>query len=195
MKNKKNDRKVIIVLVAVLLFMAVGFAAYTTTLKLGGGSSGTGTTATVKGSPWNVHYVTNTLDMSTGNVTATASNLTTDDFTFTVTLSKPGDKFIATWNVTNDGSITAYLNAVTMSTLSATQQNYLTYKITYDTTDASPNVFTQSQSGLSNKSLAASATKTIKLELEYNPNVTQANLPSSDDQVTINGSFQYDDAD
>ena len=190
MKSKKNDRKVIVVLVVALFFMAIGFAAYTTTLYIGGGASGSGTTATVKGSPWNVHYVTNSLDMTDSNVTATSSNLSDTDFTFTVTLNKPGDKFVAKWNVINDGSITAYLNAITMSTLTSTQQNYLTYKITYDSTD-----YTSSQASLTGKSLAASGTKQIILTLEYNPNVTQANLPTSDDIVTITGSFKYDDAD
>jgi len=190
MKSKKNDRKVIVVLVIALLVMAVGFAAYTTTLNLGGGTSGTGTTATVKGSPWNVHYVTNSLSTTGSNVTPDSSNLTATDYSFTVTLEKPGDKFVATWNVVNDGSITAYLNAITMNTLTSAQQNYLTYKITYDGTD-----YTGSQSGLSNLSLAANGTKTITLLLEYKPDVAQANLPASDDTITINGSFQYDDAD
>lgn len=189
MKGKKNERKVILILAIALLFMAVGFAAYEATLTYGGGSSGSGNTTTITANKWNIEYDTDSLQVTTGSVQpTTAASLTATDFTFAVTLAKPGDFYEATWTVTNNGTYNAKMDAITMlPALTAAQQNFLTYTVTYDTTD-----YSASASGL-NHTINAGATKTIKLRIEFKANTTAANLPENGDTLSIKGSFHYTD--
>ena len=190
MKSKRKDRKVIGILVVALLFMAVGFATYTSTLYIGG-ENGTGSTATIKKSKWSVHYVTSSLDETGKNIAdakVTTHTLGEDDFTFAVELSKPGDKYVAKWNVTNDGTYDAVLNAINMSTLTAAQQKYLKYTISYDGTE-----YTASNTSLA-LDLAVGGTKEIVLTLEYLKPDSSDDLPKTDDDVvTVSGSFVYNE--
>ena len=187
-KSKKSERKTIILLVAVLLFMAVGFAAYSQTLNIGGGTSGTSSKAVFKNA-WNVHYKTGTLQESgTATVTPTSS-LTATDFTFNVTLNKPGDTYVATWQVINEGTVKAKLTDINLSNLTDAQKKYVEYKLTYDST-----AYTASTSGLSNEIAANGGTKDVTLTITYKSPATQDELPKSDETITINGSLVYADA-
>ncbi len=187
MKNKKKDRKIILVLVVALLFMAVGFATYESTLTLGGGEGGS--TATMSKLSWDVHYVTSTLSDSntyTGQDAITTHTLGTDDFTFAVKLGKPGDTYTATWDVVNEGSFDAILKTINMSTLTTEQAKLLTYTIQYDGV-----TYTETTNNIG-KTLAVGASKTITLTLTYKK-PEQADLPSSDVPITVTGSFLFQD--
>ena len=198
MKNKKKDRKTILLLVIALLFMAVGFATYDATLNIGGGASGTGSTATLGASKFEIKYdttIATPLDESASNITLTGQDaqvtthsLTDTDFAFAVTLSKPGDKYVATWNVKNFGTIDAVMDAITMSTLTEEQARWLTYTVTYNGT-----TYSGSQSGLSH-ALNAGASHTVTLTLEYKTGIAQQYLPTSGASITVNGSLHYVDA-
>ena len=189
MKGKKNERKVILILAIALILMAVGFATYETTLYYGGGSSGSGNTTSITANKWQIIYVEDSLQETEGSVTpTTAANLTATDFTFAVTLAKPGDFYEATWTVKNNGTYNAKMDAITMlPALTAAQQNYLTYTVTYDGTN-----YSGSASSL-NHTIAANTTKTIKLRIEFKSNTTAANLPENGDSLSIKGSFHYTD--
>ncbi len=185
MEKKKNTQIFVIAILSVaLLFMSAGFAAFASTLNING-------TTTVKANTWSVHYVTNSYAETTGSVAATAHNLTTTDFTFTVTLDKPGDFYEATANVINDGTFNANMSSITMSTLSAAQQKYLIYTVTYDGHD-----FTASQSGLSYSLpfTSGSNTKAVKVRVEYDEPENSADLPQTDDTVTLTASLNFTQA-
>ena len=184
-KNKNTQILVIAVLSSAILFMSVGFATYASTLNING-------TATVKASKWSVHYVTNSYAESTNSVAATAHNITNTDFTFTATLAKPGDFYEATANVINDGTFNAQLSSITMSTLTAAQQKYITYKVYFD-----GNEFTASQTGLSHSLPYAtgSNTKVVKVRAEYIQPENSADLPQdADDPVTLTASLNFTQA-
>lgn len=183
MNNGKKTKGVMLLLVIAVILMTVGFAAYSQTLNINGN-------VTVKGSPWNVHYVNGTVTPSANSVTATAASVTNTDFTFTVTLEKPGDFYEATVTVKNEGTITAYLNKVTMSTLTTEQAKYLTYTVTYDST-----AYTQTTDGIDNVSLAANGTVPVKVRVEYKSNTAQADLPANDVTVQVSGSLDYSSED
>jgi len=181
-KHKNTQTLVIAVLAFAILFMSVGFAAYSSKLNING-------TATVKASKWSVHYVTNSYSESTGSNQATSHSITNTDFTFAVTLDKPGDFYEATVNVINDGTFDAKLTALTMSTLDAAQAKYLTYTVTYDGTS-----YTASQTGLTNllPYATGSNTKAVKVRLEYVQPENSADLPQDDPvDVTLTASLDY----
>lgn len=184
--KKKKERGVLLLLVVAVLIMTVGFALYATTLTITG-------TVNVKGSPWNVHYDTsygtNGISTTTGSVTATnpvIGGTNNTDFSFTVTLEKPGDFYEATLKAYNEGSMPAILKSITLGGVSAAQQAYLSYTVTYDGTP-----YTSTQTGLSD-TLAAGAKKDVKVRVEYLTPANQSDLPSSDVTVNVTGALLYE---
>lgn len=182
MKNtKRKESMVVLLLVAVIALMTVGFAAYTRTLNING-------TVTAKGSPWNVHYINNDITESANSVAATTKSVNDTNFAFTVTLEKPGDFYEATVNVKNEGTINAVLKKITMSSLTTEQAKYLTYTVTYNGT-----AYTATTDGLS-VALNAAATHPVKVRVEYKADALQDELPSSDTEVTVTGKLDYESA-
>lgn len=184
-KNKNTQILVIAILSFAILFMSVGFATYASTLNING-------TATVKANKWSVHYVTTSYDEAEGSVAASAHNLTNTDFTFTATLTKPGDYYEATASVINDGTFNAELTSITMSTLTPAQQKYLTYEVYFD-----GNKFEASQSGLSLSLPYAqnTNTKTVKVRAVYKTPENSSDLPqNADDPVTLTASLNFTQA-
>ena len=183
MANKKEkELGILLVLVMVLLTMTVGFALYATTLTIEG-------SVTVKGSPWNVHYESGEgkIVRTSGSKTPTQEVINTNDtnFAFTVTLDKPGDFYEVTVNAYNEGTIPAILKSITMTELTAAQQAYLSYTVTYDGTP-----YTATTTGLTD-TLAAGGKKTVKIRVEYLAPAQQSALPSSDVTVSLSGSLLY----
>ena len=180
-KHKNTQTLVIAVLAFAILFMSVGFAAYSSKLNING-------TATVKASKWSVHYVTTSYGETTGSEQATSHNITNTDFTFAVTLNKPGDFYEATVNVINDGTFDARLTALTMSTLTEAQAKYLTYKVTYDGVE-----YSASQTGLTNllTYTTGSNTKVVKVRVDYVQPEASADLPTENVDVTLTASLDY----
>lgn len=183
-KNKNTQILVIAVLSFAILFMSVGFATYASTLNING-------TATVRANKWSVHYVDSSYAEQTGSKVATSHSLTNTDFTFAVTLEKPGDFYEATVNVINDGTFDAVLKSLTMSTLNEAQAKYLTYTVTYDGT-----AYTSSQASLSNSLpfTTGSNTKTVKVRVEYVQPETSTDLPEENVDVTLTASLGYEQA-
>ena len=183
--KKKKERGVLLLLVVAVLIMTVGFALYATTLNING-------TVNVKGSPWNVHYDTsfgtNGVSPTTGSVTATSAVINTNDtnFAFTVTLEKPGDFYEATLKAYNEGSMPAILKSITLGGVSAAQQAYLSYTVTYDGTP-----YTATATGLTD-TLAVGAKKDVKVRVEYLTPSNQADLPSTDVTVNVTGALLYE---
>ena len=182
MKNtKKKEIAIVLLLIVAVILMTVGFALYTQTLNING-------TVTVKGSPWNVHYIENQITPTTGSVTATSATVSKTDFAFTVTLEKPGDFYEATVTVQNEGTIGAVLKTLTMSSLTTEQAKYLTYTVTYNGTE-----YSATANNLST-ALAAAGTAPVKVRVEYKADAEQNDLPTTDQTVTVTGSLYYESA-
>ena len=185
MEKKKNTQLFVIAILSVaILVMSVGFASYASTLNING-------TATVRANKWSVHYVTTSYEESTGSKVASSKTITNTDFTFAVTLEKPGDFYEATVNVINDGTFDAVLKSLTMSTLTEAQQKYLKYTVTYDGTP-----YTASQSSVGNSLPFAdgSNTKAVKVRVEYIQPEKSADLPTENVDVTLTASLDYEQA-
>ncbi len=183
--KKKKERGVLLLLVVAVLIMTVGFALYATTLNING-------TVNVKGSPWNVHYDTsfgtNGVSPTTGSVTATSAVINTNDtnFAFTVTLEKPGDFYEATVKAYNEGTVDAILKSITLGGVTADQQKYLSYTVTYG-----EDTYTSTTTGLTD-TLAAGAKKDVKVRVEYLKSAAQTDLPTEDVTVNVTGKLLYE---
>ena len=186
MKNtNKKTKGVILLLILAVVLMTVGFALYSQNLTING-------SVTVKGTPWDVRYITDTTDtdyvMTSTGVTATSATLGNTNFAFTVTLEKPGDYYEATFKAKNFGTMDAILKTLTMSSLTAAQQEYLSYTVTYNGTE-----YDATASNLST-TLSAGAAHTVVVRVEYLQPASASDLPATDTTVTVTGNLYYESA-
>ena len=178
--RKKKEIGIIVLLLVAVAVMTIGFAAYSATLNIKGN-------LTVKGSPWKVHYDTSSLVQTADSVTPSpAPTLTDTDFSFTVTLAKPGDFYEATFKAWNEGTMTAYLKSLEMSSLTTEQAKYLSYTVTYGGT-----TYNASASTITGVSLAAGAKADVKVRVEYLEPANSSDLPSTDQTITVTGKLNY----
>lgn len=106
-KSKRNHA--IIVLIVLLLALAVGYAAFSSTLTIEGTATGTGT--------WDVRFESVTLKNSSGNVdsnhgTASITGSNGETITATIQLAYPGDGVILEAVVKNNGNTPAKLENI-----------------------------------------------------------------------------------
>lgn len=136
----------LILLLLLVAFVSVGYAALSSTLNIRGSS-------TINNPTWDVGIEDGAaISCPTGEkCTINPSNpdsLTPDDGTgdnakgaiiwtdgntvyFKHVLTKPGDSFTFTTEFSNNGTIDAKVDTVTKSNLNATAQNFMTYNVTY----------------------------------------------------------------
>ena len=155
MKNGKNI--MIAALLIAVVALAIGYAAFATTLTINGHA--------VIDSNWDVEIISITPSYS-GTAVETTNSPTTPSFTattatFDTTLKAPGDYATYTVKVKNKGTITAKLNSITPSdftTLNAATPAVIKYSIT-------------SQPAL-NSTLAPSAEVDFVFKVEFDENAT-----------------------
>lgn len=130
MQKQKNTQLIVIgVLAFAVLFMSIGFAAYSQVLNIKG-------MATVgAGSKWSVHFNPNTYQLGEGSVEENSKSITDTDISYNVTLNNPGDYYLFQIDVVNDGQINAILDSIEMSELSAEESMHVSYSIQYDDSD------------------------------------------------------------
>ena len=105
-KTKKSHA--IIVLIVLLLALAIGYAAFSSTLTINGTAEGTGT--------WDIHFASATLknaeggvDSSHGTASITKGTVDNDTITANIELAYPGDGVILEAVVENGGNTPAKL--------------------------------------------------------------------------------------
>lgn len=185
MEKQRNTQMLVIAVLAVaVLTMSVGFAAFTQTLNINGNT-------TVSASSWNVKFVTDSYAESSGSVTVSETNrtITGTSVTYAVKLTKPGDFYEFTINVKNSGTFNANLTGVTLSSLSAEQSKYLTYTLTYNSTQ-----YSASASGLSVPLNANGGIVPVKVRVEYIQPTKPEDLPQSEVVVPLTASLTYEQA-
>jgi len=182
-RKTKITNIVVIALAVTVVFMSIGFAAFSQNLNIIG-------TATVKPASWKVQFDnTNTAaSLTTGSVTPTTNTITETAYSFEVTLEKPNDFFEANLTVKNAGTIDAELKSITMSGVDNSNNKYLQYTLTYDGVEYSTDT-----SGL-DLPLAANATKSVKVRVAYVLPTEATDLPSTQQQVQIKGTLLYEAA-
>ncbi len=187
MKKQKN-KKIVVVAIVLLLLISIGYAAISTTLTING-------TANIAATSWNV-YFTN-LQTTAGSVTPTtapsitAGSTNTTTLNYAVTLNNPGDFHEFTVDVKNAGTINAKIadNGVSNTALTATQDTYVNYTVTYlDGTPISAGDKLAKAGTVVNE--LPTDTKTIKVRVEYDPTITAEQLNAmGENDITLNLQF------
>ena len=176
MKKQKNAQIIILsLLLAVVIFTTVGFAAYTQNLNIGG-------TVAVEKSKWSIHFDQDSYQLGAGSQDVKADMVSDTSINFTSTLSKPGDYCTFSIQAVNDGTFNAVLNQLEMSPLSVEQSKYLTYTVSYGGTN-----FTNTNNAL-DIALNKGVSSNVVVRVEYVAPTDPAELPSSD--VTVNLSLK-----
>ena len=200
MNDKGFKVGVLVALIAMIVVVGVGFAAFTTTLNING-------TAKVEASSWNVHFA----DLGNGMVTtntqtgiaSTATVVTEPTLTDTtindwyVTFKTPGDSVSYEFNVVNDGSFDARMTSPRHSqlptpTCTGTGENaeadatnvckHLEYKLQYYDTSGRWEPIVNSGIYLGSDIAPGESTK-MRITLTYKDDVTNEELPKG--EVTI----------
>ena len=176
MKKQKNAQIIILsLLLAVVIFTTVGFAAYTQNLNIEG-------TVTVEKSKWSIHFDRSSYQLGVGSEAVTADMVSDTSIKFTSALSKPGDYCTFSIKAVNDGTFDAALNQLEMSPLSAEQSKYLAYTVSYDGVN-----FTNTNNALST-ALNKGTSSDVLVRVEYVAPTDSADLPSND--ITVNLSLK-----
>ena len=179
MKKQKNAQIIILsLLLAVVIFTTVGFAAYTQNLNIGG-------TVAVEKSKWSIHFDQDSYQLGAGSQDVKADMVSDTSINFTSTLSKPGDYCTFSIQAVNDGTFNAVLNQLEMSSLSPEQSKYLTYTVSYGGTN-----FTNTNNAL-DIALNKGVSSNVVVRVEYVAPTDPANLPSSDATVSLSLKLVY----
>ena len=172
MRNNKNIfmRKSFLIPAFLLLLLGIsfGYAALKTTLTINGNTKITKT-------EWIVHFknlqVTEGSYLNNGDNTAVIDASDDTKITYTVTLKEPGDFYEFTFDIVNDGTLSAKLDDIRETGLTPAQISaipYLDYKVY-----GMPSIGDVLNIGDANKS-------TVTIRVEYPLDITAAELPTSD---------------
>lgn len=168
MKNKK------ILLFLLILGISIGFAYLSTNLNITGSSL-------IKGNTWDVHF--ENVQVTSGSVTATTPTISTDkkSVNYTVTLDMPGDYFEFTVDAVNDGTIDAMVDTVSNTGLTSDQLKYLDYTVSMYNNEPLNHGYI----------LLRESRKTYKVKLEYKLDITEYDLPDSDQTIELTFTVNY----
>jgi len=179
-KDNKKDKKKFLLLLLLILLVSVGYAALTAQLNIDGSTI-------IKASNWDISIPDDNFDPDDtlkddqqeigGDTVVTEEPKRTDDstpnvvsMTWAVVLKNPGDYYEFTADVKNEGSVNAKLDTVNIVGITNEQKEYATYDVTYE--DGSTISV--------GDTLAAGATKTIKVRVAYRDDIDSSKLPTTD---------------
>ena len=197
MRKKQMNKTIIGVATALLFLISIGYAAISTTLTING-------TANISAVSWNVHFAN--IQVTNGSVTGAnvttaptipTGSTTTTSLTYNVALEKPGDFYEFTVDVVNGGSINAKIaeNGITKTTkiegndLTTAQAKLINYTVTYaDQGGTAIQVGDKlSKSGATISGIGD--TRTIKVRVEYNTDLTGADLNAVGENMALTLTF------
>ncbi len=184
MRRKKNN-KLVYVLVALILFLGLGYAFLQTDLTING-------TGKIAASSWNIYFdnvqvTTGSATLQTGDSIPTINSTTLTDITYTITLKEPGDFYEFEVAVVNGGTLDAMIGTITnklngneISTNNALPV-YLDYSVAYsDRVAIAPNQL-----------LEAGNSETIKVRLAFRTDIDPEDLPTEGATNTLSFGLNY----
>ena len=196
--KRKHLYIILIVLVILVTSISLAYAALSSTLTISG-------SADVVASTWDVHFENeefvstisndNLYDYKVQPLKAhngggcdsdciSSSGNTTLEFQ-AMALSAPGEFKVIQFDVVNGGTIDAKLSNYTLTGISAEQDVYLNYYVIYaDGTQLA-----------TNELLKAGERTSMKLVLEFDPNVTESQLPTSQQSLSLTYTMNYTQVD
>ena len=179
MKRKKIVG--IIVLLLLVCTVTIGYSFLSENLNINGTSS-------INASSWNIHF--SNITISTGSVTATTAPTidgTGLNISYAVAMNNPGDFYEFTVDVVNSGSVNAKLSDLpVLSGVSSTQDVYTNFTFTH--TDGSE------ITNIANETINAGQTKTYKVRVEFDRNVSSNQLPTETQNMNLQVALEYEQA-
>ena len=178
MKERKK-RMGVLILLLLIGFITIGYAVLNSDLTITG-------TSHITNATWDVHF--ETISVTTGSVTATTAPTIASgglSITYEVTLTKPGDFYEFSVNVKNDGSVAAKLSAApTISGPTTAQDVYTNY--TFLNSDGT--------AVTAGQTIAAGASKTYKVRVEFDRNISSDQLPTTAQNMTLTATMNWEQA-
>ena len=178
MKERKK-RMGVLILLLLIGFITIGYAVLNSDLTITG-------TSHITNATWDVHF--ETISVTTGSVTATTAPTIASgglSITYEVTLTKPGDFYEFSVNVKNDGSVAAKLSAApTISGPTPAQDVYTNY--TFLNSDGT--------AVTAGQTIAAGASKTYKVRVEFDRNISSDQLPTTAQNMTLTATMNWEQA-
>lgn len=176
---KKKNNKYVIILLALVMFISVGYALIATTLEIGG-------FANVSRVSWKIYFDNiRVLKGEKFQVEApVASNKNTTTLNYKIALEDPGDEYSFDVDVVNDGTIDAMISLINNSELTEEQNKITDYIITYsDSTPITEKNF-----------LPKHSRDSFKVTVKFKRDIQMEDLPSSDSEVNLSLRVEYSQA-
>lgn len=178
--RRKVNKPLLYFVFFVFASVTVGYAALSTTLSITG-------KGTLSKNSWDIHFENLVIVDNGASVVTTAPTIdsTKTKVSFNITLSKPGDTYEFTVDAVNKGTIDAMLSGFSTTSLTADQQKYLTYTVTYG-----------DGATISTKDyLKKETSETIRVRVRFRDDLTSADLPSSAATLNLTATLVYVQAD
>lgn len=178
--RRKVNKPLLYFVFFVFASVTVGYAALSTTLSITG-------KGTLSKNSWDIHFENLVIVDNGASAVTTAPTIdsTKTKVSFNITLSKPGDSYEFTVDAVNKGTIDAMLSGFSATSLTADQQKYLTYTVTYG-----------DGATISTKDyLKKGTSETIRVRVRFKDDLTATDLPSSAETLNLTATFVYVQAD
>lgn len=178
--RRKVNKPLLYFVFFVFASVTVGYAALSTTLSITG-------KGTLSKNSWDIHFENLVIVDNGASAVTTAPTIdsTKTKVSFNITLSKPGDTYEFTVDAVNKGTIDAMLSGFSTTSLTADQQKYLTYTVTYG-----------DGATISTKDyLKKGTSETIRVRVRFRDDLTSADLPSSAETLNLTATLVYVQAD
>ena len=121
MRRRKRNKSIIFILI---LFISIGFAALTANLSINSG-------ITFLPQSFNVYFANISVNQNSVNKNNPTLSSSKKNITFTTSINEPGDFYEFSFDVVNDGTMDAAISEIVKSSLTETQEKYLTYTTRY----------------------------------------------------------------
>lgn len=178
--RRKVNKPLLYFVFFVFASVTVGYAALSTTLSITG-------KGTLSKNSWDIHFENLVIVDNGASAVTTAPTIdsTKTKVSFNITLSKPGDTYEFTVDAVNKGTIDAMLSGFSTTSLTADQQKYLTYTVTYS-----------DGATISTKDyLKKGTSETIRVRVRFKDDLSATDLPSSAETLNLTATFVYVQAD
>ena len=182
MQKQKNIQLAVIgVLAFAVLFMSIGFAAYSQVLNIGG-------VATVGANKWSVHFDPNSYQLGEGSVKEKSKTITNDGLSYEIELKNPGDYYLFQIDAINDGTLNAVLDSIQLNGLTKDTSRYISYTVKYD-----DQIFNQSENNdlrIALPSATGVNRKVVMVKVSYDK-VDGIRLPENPVILKLSAAFSY----
>lgn len=179
MKRKKIVG--IIVLLLLVCTITIGYSLLSDNLSINGTSS-------ISSTSWNIHFAD--ISPTTGSVTPTTAPTIDDsglNITYAVAMTNPGDFYEFTVKVVNSGTVNAKMSSLPVLTGVSSSQDVFT-NFTYTHADGT------AITNIENESINAGQSKTYKVRVEFDRNISSNQLPTTIQNMTLKVALAYEQA-